>query len=434
VPGLFREEVLQERRTQFLGTIRIGRNPSFTLVTIVAVLLAAGLVAYAAWGEITRKARLAGVLIPVQGTLTVSSSQAGTLLDVRVKEGDAVAANDVLMVVGTDRATSQGDAAALIAQSMEQRRSTLQTERGLAEVQFRQRQQATADRLRSLEAEARQAEGEMDSVRRRLDLARKSVERYAELAKSGFVSDIQVQQKQEELLDLTTRETTAERSLLAVRRDAQALRAEQAANASALQAQFAQIDRSLASLRQEGMENNARREVVITAPAAGIVTALTAQRGQGVQPGQTLAALIPRAADGQPSPLAAHLYAPSRTVGFVQAGQPVWLRYAAYPYQKFGMAKGAIESVSRTPLSAQDLPAGQGQALMNAAQSNEPMYRVTVALERQTIETYGQTQRLKAGMALEADVVQERRRIWEWLLEPVLAASGLAKSLAGPAR
>ena len=432
--GLFRDEVLQEQRTQFLGTIRIGRNPSFTLVTSVALLLAAGLVAYAALGEITRKARLAGILIPVQGTLNVSSSQAGTLVDVRVKEGDAVTANDVLMVVGTDRATSQGDAATLIAQSMEQRRATLQTERSLAEVQFRQRQQATADRLRSLEAEARQAEGEMASVQRRLDLARKSVERYTELARSGFVSEIQVQQKQEELLDLTTRETTAERSLLAVRRDAQALRAEQAANASALQAQFAQIDRSLASLRQEGMENNARREVLVTAPEAGIVTALTAYRGQGVQPGQTLAALIPRAADGRPSPLAAHLYAPSRTVGFVQPGQPVWVRYGAFPYQKFGMARGSIESVSRTPLSAQDLPAGQGQALMNAAQSNEPMYRVTVGLEQQSIETYGQQQPLKAGMTLEADVVQERRRIWEWLLEPVLAASGLAKSLAGASR
>ena len=35
--GLFRDEVLQERRAQFLGAIRIGRNPSFTVVTIVAV-------------------------------------------------------------------------------------------------------------------------------------------------------------------------------------------------------------------------------------------------------------------------------------------------------------------------------------------------------------------------------------------------------------
>jgi membrane fusion protein len=32
-------------------------------------------------------------------------------------------------------------------------------------------------------------------------------------------------------------------------------------------------------------------------------------------------------------------------------------------------------------------------------------------------------------MALEADVLQERRAVWEWMLEPVLAASGMAKVL-----
>jgi membrane fusion protein len=338
------------------------------------------------------------------------------------------------MVVGTDRATAQGEAAALIAQSMAQRRTALQTERALAEVQSRQRQQATADRLHSLEAETRQAEGELDSIGRRLTLSKKTVERYNELAKSGYVAEIQAQQKQDELLELKTRETGAQRSLTGVRRDAQALRAEQQANASALQTQFAQLDRSLASLSQEGTENDSKREVVVTAPQAGVVTALTINRGQIVQPGQTLASLIPNAKDGTPSPLEAQLFAPSRTAGFVRRGQTVWVRYAAYPYQKFGMAKGRIASVSRTPINSQDLPAGQGQALMAAAQSNEPMYRVTVELEAQGIRTYGEVQPLKAGMTLEADVVQERRRVWEWMLEPVLAASGLAKSLASPSQ
>ena len=432
--GLFRDEVLEAQRSQSLGTIRIGRNPSFALVTVVAVVLAAALVGYALWGEITRKARLAGVLMPVEGTLDLSTAQAGTVVDVRIKEGDAVAAGQAVMVVGTDRSTSQGDAAALIARSMEQRRATLQTERALAEVQSRQRQQATADRLRSLESEGRQAEGELDGIHRRLELSKKTVERYNELARSGYVSEIQAQQKQDELLELTTRESGALRSLTAVRRDAQALRAEQQSHASALQTQFAQLDRSLASLSQEGTENNSRREIVVTAPQAGTVTALTIHRGQTVQPGQTLASLIPNAKDGSPSPLEAQLFAPSRTAGFVRSGQVVWVRYAAYPYQKFGMAKGRIASVSRTPISSQDLPAGQSQALMAAAQSTEPMYRVIVALDAQAIRTYGETQPLKAGMTLEADVIQERRRVWEWMLEPVLAASGLARSVAGTAQ
>ena len=130
----------------------------------------------------------------------------------------------------------------------------------------------------------------------------------------------------------------------------------------------------------------------------------------------------------------AHLFAPSRTAGFVQPGQAVWVRYAAYAYQKFGMAQGHIDSVSRTPINPQDLPPGQALALQQAAQSNEPLYRVTVALDRQDIQTYGQLQPLKPGMALEADVLQDRRAVWEWVLEPVLAASGAMKVLGGDPR
>lgn len=431
---LFRDEVTIARPAQYLGAIRIGRNPSFMVVTVVAATLAAGLCAYGMWGEITRKAKLTGLLVPTEGTLSLSAPQAGTLLEVRVKEGDVVEYNQILMVVGIDRSTANGDAAVLIAQSMEQRRSTMEAERSIAEMQYRQRQQAAVDRMRSMETEARQTEGELGSAHRRLELARKSLDRYTELAKSGFVSEIQAQQKQEELLDLLGRESTAQRSLIAGQRDAQALRAEQTANTSALKVQLVQIDRNLASLRQEGTENSARRELVVTAPQAGTVTALTANRGQLVQSGQTLVALIPRSSSGRASPLEAHLFAPSRTAGFVQPGQTVWLRYTAYPYQKFGMAKGSIESVSRTPLGAQDLPIGQSQALMSAAQTTEPMYRVTVALMSQTIQTYGQTQTLKPGMTVEADVIQERRRIWEWMLEPVLASSGLSTTFAGRAQ
>jgi membrane fusion protein len=80
-----------------------------------------------------------------------------------------------------------------------------------------------------------------------------------------------------------------------------------------------------------------------------------------------------------------------------------------------------VRDVSRTPVNPQDLPAGQAQALLQAAQSQEPLYRIRVRLAQQDIEAYGERQPLKPGMALEADVMQDRRAVWEWLLEPVLA-------------
>ena len=431
MPKLFREEVLAERQSSFLGSIRVGRPPSFGVVTGVSCVLAIALISYGWLGEMTRKARLTGLLIPTQGTIALSVPQAGTVTDIRVKEGDTVTANQVLMTIGIDRSTLKGDTAVLVAQNLEQRRATIRAERSITEMQFRQRQGAAADRAHSLETEARQAEAELDGARRREELAKKSVDRYTELAKSGFVSEIQAQQKQEDLLDLIARENAAERSLIALRRDQQTLRAEQTANGSTLQAQLIQIDRSIAALDQEGAENSGRRELVVTAPQAGSVTALVATRGQLVQAGQTLVNVVPSLPDGKPSPLEAQLFAPSRTAGFVQPGQTVWLRYAAYPFQKFGMAQGTIASVSRSPLAAQDLPTGQSQAILSAAQTSEPTYRVTVALGSQEIHTYGQVLALKPGMTLDADVIQERRRIWEWMLDPVLAASGLSGSMAG---
>lgn len=428
---LFRDEVMQAKSAQYLGTIRIGRNPRFAVVALIAVLLALSLVSFAVWAEVTRKAKLPGLLMPTLGTLNLTTPQAGTVLAVKAKEGDVVQAGQVLVVVSTDRATAQGDTAALIAQSLRQRRATLESERNLAEVQSRQRQQALSDRLRSIASERAQAEGEIEALQHRLQLSAKSVDRYNELARSGFVADIKAQEQQEAAIDLGTRDRNARRSLTVLERDAQSISAEQAANASALQTQLAQIDRSLATLDQEGTENSARGQLVITAPQAGMVTALTLHAGQAVQPGQTLATVVPQASAGEASRLEAHLFAPSRTAGFVQPGQAVWLRYAAYPYQKFGMAQGHIDSVSRTPINPQDLPPGQAVALQQAAQSNEPLYRVTVALDSQGIQTYGQAQPLKPGMALEADVLQDRRAVWEWVLEPVMAASGAVKVLGG---
>jgi membrane fusion protein len=121
--------------------------------------------------------------------------------------------------------------------------------------------------------------------------------------------------------------------------------------------------------------------------------------------------------------LEAHLYAPSRSVGFVRAGQQVLLRYRAYPYQKFGHHRGVISSVSRTAIDPSELPAGFAAAGAPA----EPLYRITVRLERQFVSAYGEDVRLQPGMQLDADVVLERRRLYEWVLDPIYALTGTWK-------
>lgn len=327
---------------------------------------------------------------------------------------------------------------------MAQRRNAIEAERGLRMLQARQRVQSLGDRLRGLDAEQQRAEQETELAQRRVELAIRSAERYAQLSAGGFVADVQTQQKQEELIDLQGRAQAAQRTALALARERQSVQSELDGAATQRNTDMALLDRSLAALAQEATENRAQQQVLVIAPQAGRVTGLTQGVGAAVQAGQTLATLLPArysellpgrsdaAKHGLPgadtnlldAPLQAHLYAPSRTAGFVQPGQTVWLRYAAYPYQKFGMAQGDVIEVSQTPIAPQDLPVGQQQALSQAAQSTEPLYRITVGLASQSIHAYGRTHPLKPGIALEADVLQDRRAVWEWVLEPLIAVSG----------
>jgi membrane fusion protein len=432
---LFRQEVAAAQTAQWLGSVRLHRPLSFSVVTGTALALAMLLLAFAAWGEVNRKAHLSGLLVPTLGTLNITTPQAGTIVQLPVAEGQVVQAGDVLLVINAERSNLRNgvadDTAARIALQIEARQQTLSTERTLRELQMRQREQALGDRLRSLNAELRQLDEEVSLLQRRVQLAQTTLERNVQLAKDGFVSAAQVQTRQEERIDIEARLQSAQRNRLGLQRDVGAVVAERDALTAQLRADINQLDRSRASLEQEATENASRNSMVITAPFAGRVTALGLLAGQSVQAGQSLLTLLPQAASGSDGSdkLQAHLYAPSRTAGFVRPGQAVYLRYAAYPYQKFGLYAGTISSVSSTPFAPSELPPNLAQQVVNQSGSNEALYRINVQLADQSIRAYGEDIALKPGLTLTADVLQERRKVWEWVLEPVLAARQQVKVL-----
>ena len=117
--------------------------------------------------------------------------------------------------------------------------------------------------------------------------------------------------------------------------------------------------------------------------------------------------------------LEAELLVPSRAIGFIEPGDKVLLRYQAYPYQKFGHHLGHVARISRSALSN-----GELGALVGNAQQGEPFYRITVALARQDVTAYGKAEPLKPGMLLEADVLGEKRRLIEWVFEPLYSLKG----------
>jgi membrane fusion protein len=421
--ALFRTEVTQAKQASWLGRIHLAHNPRFTAVASIALVLAGALVAFGAWGKIARKVRVPGVLMPLGGTVELSTSLSGVLQQQRVQEGDWVEQGQVLFVVNTDKASAEGSTAALLASHLAQRRSTLLAERTSRVAQNQQRETHLSGRVNSLALETAQAIQEQALAQRRVVLADKTWQRFAQMANEGFVSDIQAQNKQEELIDLQSRLENAQRSGVALSREHQTAQADLRSLQKQLAIDLLQLDRNLASLDQESTEIQSRKTSSVLAPQAGQLSTLHLPLGAMVQAGQTIASLVPSHDKGSAAeaPLIAALFAPTRSAGFIQPGQEVWLRLAAYPYQKFGLAKGHVVKVSGTPIAPQDLPHGQGTALLASTQSNEPLYRIQVALASQHVAAFGQSHLLRPGMTLEADVIHDVRGIWEWIFEPLLA-------------
>jgi membrane fusion protein len=414
---LFRPEVMQARGGQWLGGVRLNTSLPWWGLTACAALLASALLAYAFIGEVTRKAQVSGILVPAGGQMDLHAAAAGRVAELRVAEGQTVREGDVVMVLALDRATGAGDVGAQVAQQIESRRAALEAERTLRSAQVRLQQQSLAARVQAMEAELRRADDEIVLANRRLALAQQQAARIDQLLTSGFLSANQAQVQQQELIEAETRVQQLTRTRIALARDRATLAAEGAQLAAQLQTELAQVDRALALLAQEAAENEARRTQMITAPADGTVTLLALSTGQTVQPGQLLASMTPAGA-----PLQAHLFAPSRTVGFAEVGQSVQLRYAAFPYQKFGLQVGTVASVSRSPVAPAQLPAALAH-LAGATGAPEALYRLTIDLNSQHVVAYGEASPLRAGMTLDAAVVQDRRRVIEWLFEPLIGAA-----------
>ena len=415
--SLFRSEVLENRHRDWLGSIQLIRPVSLAVLTVFVVVTAVAVAAYLVLGEYTRKARVSGYLVPDRGVIRLVSPQPATLLESHAIEGASVHKGDILFVLAVGQATLSGDTQAAVQSSLATRERSLQSaarQRGALE----QNQLATLDRqVEDMRRELGSMAAEADLQRERLALAQQAQARLESLRNDNFVSSAQVQTKAEEVLGLKAQLQALERQRSVHLREIAALQAQRRDVPMRAQNQQGEIDRDLAALAQQAAENEARQRIVVRAPQDGVVTGVLAQVGQAVTPGVAMASLLP--ADAR---LQAQLFAPSSAVGFVRPNQVVQLRYQAFPYQKFGHQTGAVAQVSRSPLQATELA---GLALPAGAGANsEPLYRITVTLDQQSVAAYGQAQALVPGMQLEADVLLDRRRLIEWLFEPVLGIAG----------
>lgn len=415
---LFRTAALNAQKNNWLGKIILIRPTSYLFLTMVAILCASMVVAFMVWGSYTKRSAVIGQLVPETGLVKVYTPQLGVVVEKLVNEGQVVQQGDMLFVLSSERYSDDNGSiqAAISAQHKSQRESLLNEI-----VKTRQQQQdelqALQTRVAGLKDELSRLQTQYESQQTRVKLSEEAVHRYQGLLEQNYISKEQTQQKQEEWLEQSSRFQSLARERERTQHEIAAREEEMAGLRAKHQNQIAQLERSVSSVNQQLTESEAKRRFVIRAPQAGTATAVVASIGSTADGSRPLVSIVPAGAV-----LQAQLFAPTRSVGFVREGAPVRMRYQAYPYQKFGQASGHVLSVSRTALAAGEIFTMGNPS--NSNQNSEPYYRITVALDQQSILAYGQQQPLQAGMLLDADIMLETRHLYEWVLEPLFSLTG----------
>jgi HlyD family secretion protein len=399
----------------------LGRGVLYVLLALVASALA-----WAAAARLDIVATAEGKLVPAGYLKIVQPAEQGVVREIFVREDERVRQGQVLMrmdtallaadgralfaeyhakrlalrridaqLAGAPLAREPGDPPALYAQVRAQHAANVAAYRNaLAQ------ERSTLERARHDLAAANEVRAKLLAV---LPHYREQEKAFEKLSRDGFASRLLYTDKQRERIekeqDLKIQEAAIAAAGATIAQSEKRVAQIGADYRRALQAERAETAPQAERLRQELAKQQHRQELLeLRAPQSGTVKDLaTHTPGTVVAPGTILMTIVP---DGEK--LRAEVWVSNDDIGFVRAAQPVRIKLAAFPFQKYGMLEGAVAQVS--------------------ADSTEGTFRALIDPAHQHLDSDGRRHALAAGMQVVAEIHLGSRTVLEYLLSPVRKA------------
>ncbi|KQO54187.1 HlyD family secretion protein [Methylobacterium sp. Leaf85] len=407
---LFRAEVARARQDSWLGEAQIVQPLSIRLMTAITILITIAAILYVVFGTYTRRIHAFGMLTPDVGLITVASPVAGRVSASGVKEGDRVVQGQLLYTLDLDAVSAKGPTQQRIIDQLARQKETIEAQSRLRSAMAATEKRSLAEQIDNLQSQSRQLEEQVQLQEKLVPPLKERVDVLAKAVSDGFARSADLQNQNYLYLQASSQLAQFRNSRLQLMGKVGELQATLATFDDKLARDLAEMDRTAAQLEQQRAESEARRAIEVRAPEKGILTSIRVQAGQGVAAGATLLTLLP--SEGR---LQANLFVESSAIGFIDTGEAVMLRYAAFPFQRFGLYRGTVSEVTRAPLEAADLPEAAGAK----AKNGDGIYRIIVRPDENSVIAYGESRRLEAGMRVEADIALEKRPLYRWLLDPL---------------
>jgi membrane fusion protein len=411
VSTLFRKEAVAHATQRLSGAVVLATPLSTRVLALFfgAILVAA--VIFISMATYARKVTVTGWLVPDRGMIRATSSSAGFIQNIVVKEGEAVARAATIAEVQISAQTGTGNVAELLLQQLkaelEAVRAKGQSQLDRLEDESKQASKRLANLRSQLNHLQRQTELQEDQLR----IARQQLERGEKLAAQRHMTRNELEKRRSAVLSAEQELANLQRQIAAMERDMSEASARISAIRIEQESVRADLRTSEANFRQRMIDAEARRVLMVLSPVAGRVAAMPVAVGQPVTAGATIAVIIPEG-----TTLEAELLVPSRGAGFIRSGQEVRLMLQAFPHQRFGTVGGTVKTISLTVL-------GPTEISIPGVNIQEPVFRVRVGLAREKIQAYGELISLQPGMVLSADIIVDRRSLIQWLFDPIFAVA-----------
>ena len=362
-------------------------------------ILSAGFAALAFWAsqsDLDQLVRATGQVIPDARTQIIQAADGGVLFELRVQEGQAVKAGQILAVLEKERA--QAGFKEIVARVASLRAILDRTNAEISQQPLLFNKQSAAfpefttaqaglymQRKKTLDEEMGYLQEALANAKEELDMNQK-------LMKTGDTSRLDLLRSERQVTDLAGRiSATRNRYLQEARQDA------------------SKAEEELATTQQK---LNERQSILnhtdLTSPVGGVVKYLRVNTIGGVlRPGDELMQIAPTDGgffvEGRVTP---------SDVGSLKLGLPVTVRVDAFDYSIYGTLKGSLTHISPDTLSEQG---SRGETNV--------FYRIQVRLDAdQSHNPRAQDIVIKSGMTTSLDIRTGERTVLQYLIKPIFKA------------
>jgi len=427
-----------------------GRAIGATIILLFCVALM-----WAWWGTIDIVASATGKILPSGRTKVVQPFETGVVRSIRVQDGQAVKAGDVLIeldptVNAAERDHQRNDLLAeqlniarlraalaggddpvadfkpsadadpeLIGTQRQLLLNQVTEHRAKIAALFRQQAQKEAEHATTA-ATIHKLETIIPVIQSRVDIRKTLVEKELGSKLSYFEVVQLLVEQQEEFKVQNSHLKETEAAIAAIRETRGQAAAEYR---HTLSGELAKAEQKASGLAQDLIKAEQKTRLqLLTAPVDGVVQQLAVHTVGGVvTPAQSLLVVVP-----SDSRLEIEAMVSNRDIGFVHSGQQAEIKVDTFNFTRYGLLRGEVLNVSQDAVIRDRQPDRSGNRAPGIpGDSSEPKgqelnYSARISLDRTNMRIDDKMVNLSPGMAVTVEIKTGSREILSYLLSPLL--------------